>query len=207
MGMTRTMIRTWWLLVLCGALEAVISLLNFLMRDPNGSFILRRFAVESTVVLQGKLALAAGSCIIAVGFWQSMKGKSWLLALNGFALGTYGLIAVFWSRGRLAFLPVALLFVLMATSFGIFKLALAPALSVRRDKWLLGPAGVALIGFGLAFLALGFGWISLNGPGSYFLWSSAYFGLSAICMMGLGFRLNSLRTDIHRLASSGLSAS
>ncbi len=35
-----------------------------------------------------------------------------------------------------------------------------------------------------------------------FLWLSSYFGFSAICMLALALRLNSLRAAIHRMASS-----
>ena len=37
-----------------------------------------------------------------------------------------------------------------------------------------------------------------------FLWLSCYFGFSAICMLGLALRLNSLRAAIHRVAGSAL---
>jgi hypothetical protein len=59
--------------------------------------------------------------------------------------------------------------------------------------------------FALAFFALGFRWIKL-GPGSHsdLLWLSSYFGFSAICMLGLGLRLNSLRAAVHRVASNPL---
>jgi hypothetical protein len=36
------------------------------------------------------------------------------------------------------------------------------------------------------------------------LWLSSYFGFSAICMLGLGLRLNSLRAAVHRMAGSPL---
>jgi hypothetical protein len=162
--------------------------------------------VENTVVFQGKLALAAGACAIAAGIWMSMKDKSWLLVLNGLALTAYGLISVFWSQGRFTFLPVALLFVVMAVSLGIFALASALTLRHGPDKWLIGLGGAVSIGLGLAFLALGFRWIGFHGPGSYFIWSSSYFGLSAICMTGLGLRLNSRQTALSSLVSGTFSA-
>lgn len=192
--------RSWWLLVLCGLLEGVVGLANLIMRDPSGSVLLRKFAVESTVVFQGKFALAAGACGLAAAIVMALKHKSWLLALNGLALVAYGLLSIFWSQGRLAFLPVALLFVVMAMSLGIFALAFTLGLHQGAEKWLLGVCGVLSIGFGLAFLALGYGLIGFHGPGSYFLWSSSYFGLSAICMLALGLFLHSLQA---RLSISG----
>jgi len=150
----------------------------------------------------GMLAVAAGVCTIAAGSWSSRKGKSWLLVLNGLAFSALGLIFVFW-KGRLAFRTVALLLVVMAISIGILELA--TALTLRRhvaDEWSLGLAGAVSVGFALAFLALAFQWIKPKQPASIFLWLSSYFGFSAICMLGLARRLNSLRAAIHRMAGS-----
>jgi hypothetical protein len=51
---------------------------------------------------------------------------------------------------------------------------------------------VVCVGFALAFLVLGFRWITLE-PGSHsdFLWIGSYFGFSAFCMLGLALRLHS----------------
>lgn len=205
--MIQTLIRNWWLLVLCGVLEAVYAVMNLFMLDPEGSPTLRTFGLRMTVVFLGKFALAAGVCAVAAGVWRAGKGKSWLLALNGLALSAFGWISIFYSRGRLAFLPVALLFVVMALSLGVPALAAAPTLRRHApDQRLLRLAGAGAAGFGLGFAALGFGWIELQQPGSYFLWTSCYFGFSAICMLGLGLRLNRLRAAIHRMAASALPA-
>ena len=54
-------------------------------------------------------------------------------------------------------------------------------------------AGVASIGFVLAFLALTMGWIQLESRplhASLFLWQVSYFGFSAICMLALAGRLH-----------------
>jgi len=201
----QTLIKNWWLLALCGVLDAMYSVTNLVMQGSDGSLTLRRFLGEGTVRYMGELALAAGVCTIAAGVWNSRKGKSWLLALNGLALSAFGLVCTFWiPRSRVSFLPFALLFVVMAMSIGIFALATARAL--RRhvpDKWFLGVAGVASIGFALSFFAVGFRWIRL-GPVEYLVWMSSYFGFSAICMLGLGLRLNSVRAAVHRVASGAL---
>ena len=203
--MIQTLIKNWWLLALCGVLDAMYSVTNLVMQGPDGSLTLRRFLGEGTVRYMGELALAAGVCTIAAGVWNSRKGKSWLLALNGLALSAFGLVCTFWiPRSRVSFLPFALLFVVMAMSIGIF--ALATARTLRRhvpDKWFLGVAGVASIGFALSFFAVGFRWIRL-GPVEYLVWMSSYFGFNAICMLGLGLRLNSVRAAVHRVASGAL---
>lgn len=205
--MIQTLIKNWWLLALSGVLDAIYSVTNLLMQGPDGSLTLRQYAVPGTVVFLGKVALAAGACTIAAGIWRSAQGKSWILVLNGLALGALGAIFTFWT-GPLAFRTIALLLVVMAMSIGIFEWAIARALRRQRyvaDEWVLGLAGAASVGFALAFFAFAFGWIKLGpGPHADFLWFGSYFGFSAICMLGLAVHLNSLRGAIHRMASSAL---
>jgi hypothetical protein len=146
-------------------------------------------------VFVNTLALAAGACTIAAGIWRSAKGISWLLALNGLALSAYGLMALFW-RGPLSYRFFALLVVVMAMSFGILALAIARTLRGRvADEWFFGLAGAASAGFASAFLALANNWIQLERRlfhPSVFLWFCFYFGLSAICMLGLALRLHTV---------------
>ncbi|MGA2186031.1 MAG: hypothetical protein ABSH47_23695 [Bryobacteraceae bacterium] len=205
--MIQTLIKNWWLLALCGVLDAMYSGMNFFMQRPDGSLALRTLIhYRGTVVHMGMLALAAGACTIAAGIVSSGKGKSWLLVLNGLACSALGLIFTFWT-GPLAFRTVALLIVVMATSIGIYGLATVRTL--RRhvvDEWLLGAAGVTSVGFALVFLAFVLRWIKLEprSPDQTLLWLGSYFGFSAICMLGLSLRLNSLRAAIHRMVSSAL---
>jgi uncharacterized membrane protein HdeD (DUF308 family) len=202
----QTLIKNWWLLAICGLLHATNSLTNFFMEGPDGSLTLRTFALRGTVLNIGMLALAAGACTIAAGIWHSSKGRSWLLVVNGAALAALGLILRFWT-GRLALRTIALLFVVMALSIGILQLA--TALRLRRhlaEEWFLGLAGAVSVGFALAFFGLAFRWIKPERPESIFLWLSSYFGFSAICMLAVSLRLNSVRAAIHRMAASPLPA-
>ena len=193
--MIQTMIKNWWLLALCGVLDAIYSVMNFFMQRPDGSLTLRTFVHNrGTLVHMGMLALAAGACTIAAGIGSSRKGKSWLLLLNGLACSALGLIFTFWT-GPLAFRTVALLIVVMAMSIGIYELATARTL--RRhlaDEWLLGAAGVASVGFASVFFAFVFRWIKLEpgSPAQTLHWLGSYFGFSAICMLGLALRLHRL---------------
>jgi uncharacterized membrane protein HdeD (DUF308 family) len=188
------MIKNWWLLALCGVLDAIISVIYAIMYDtgPDGPLTPHEWRV--TVVFLNRLALAAGVCTIAAGIWSSERSKSWLLVLNGFAFGAYGLIPLFW-RGPLNFVLFARLIVVMAMSIGILELVTARTLRRQRhvaDGWFLGLTGAASFGFALAFLALVFGWIQLERRPfhpSVFLWLAFYFGFSAICMLWLGLRL------------------
>ena len=206
--MIQTLIKNWWLLALCGVLDAIYSVTNLLMQGPDGSLTLRQYAVPGTVVFLGKVALAAGACTIAAGIWRSAQGKSWILVLNGLALGALGVIFNGFLVLALALRTIALLLVVMAMSIGIFEWVIERALRRQRyvaDEWFLGLAGAASVGFALAFFAFAFGWIKLGpGPHADFLWFGSYFGFSAICMLGLALRLNSLRAAVHHMASSAL---
>jgi uncharacterized membrane protein HdeD (DUF308 family) len=200
MLMIQTLLKNWWLLALSGALYAIYSIMNFFMQRPDGSLALRAFVHgRDTLLEMGVVALAAGASTIAAGIWNSNAGRSWLLVLNGLACSVLGLILAFWT-GPLAFRTIALLIVVMAMSIGIYELASART-SKRHlaHESLLGAAGVASVGFAVAFFTLGFGWIKLD-PGSpaqsSFFWMGSYFGFSAICMLGLALRRQSLSAGL-----------
>jgi hypothetical protein len=193
---TQTLIKNWWILALCGLLNAIISVIYLIMYDSGPDGPLTLLGWNGTVVFLNRLALATGICI-AAGIWSSGRGKSWLLVLNGLAFSAYGLVPLFW-RGPLSFLLFARLLTLMAMSIGILELVTARTLQRLRHVtvgWFLGLAGVASVGFALAFLALVFGVIQLEGRPfhpSVFLWLCSYFGFSAICMLGLALSMHSL---------------
>jgi uncharacterized membrane protein HdeD (DUF308 family) len=204
--MIQTLIKNWWLLVLCGVLEAIVSVTYLIMQHQDGS--LTFYGWNSTIVFLGKLILAAGACTIAASIWRSAQRRCWLLVLNGLALSALGLIHNFFAGFRISFLTVALLIILMAVTMGILELVTARTMGRQRhvaDEWLLGLAGVASVGFAVAFFVLGFRWIKIE-PGSHadLLWLGSFFGFSAICMLGLGLRLNGLRTVVHGMAGSAL---
>jgi uncharacterized membrane protein HdeD (DUF308 family) len=100
--MIQTIMRKWWLLAVCGVLDAVISAV-FL---NQGFSPLSRFRAFE---LLGWVTLAAGICTIAAGIFGSREGKSWLLALNGLACCALGAILSFGAGRRIAFRSIALL--------------------------------------------------------------------------------------------------
>lgn len=187
--MIRTLTGTWWLLALCGVLDAMLAAMNLLMLTPAGSLTLRRFALPGAVWDMGVLALAAGSCSIVVGLWNAGRDRSWLLSLHGLALGVFGLLGVSpLVRGPLSFRPVSLLFVVMAVSLGAFAWRTAQTgRSSAPQRWL---PGAASIGFALSFIAVGFNWVRL-GPHSFWIWMSSYFGFCAVFLLWLALRLHS----------------
>jgi hypothetical protein len=189
----RALAKTWWLLALCGVLDAMHAAMNLLMLNPDGSLSLRRFALLDAVSDMGMLALAAGACAIAAGLWSSGRNYSWLLSLHGLALGAFGLIGVSpLVRGPLSFRPVSQLFVVMAVSIGAFALGTAQSLrSGAPERWFLSLAGAASIGFASSFLAVGFDWVRLGPPHTFWIWMSTYFGFCAISMLWLALRVHS----------------
>lgn len=181
-------IRSWWLLGLCGVFDAIISIIYLIAQNTNQPLTFH--AWHGSVVLLGKLTLAAGICTIAAGVWNYGRGESWLLVLNGLACSALGAIFAFW-RGPLAFRTVALLIVIMAVSIGIYEFAAARLLRRLWEEWFLGTAGVVSVGFAFAFLAFVFRWIKLEpgSPAQSLHWLGSYFAFSAVCMLVLTLRL------------------
>jgi len=183
----QTLTKNWWLLVLCGVLDAMVSVIYFIMQDQDGPVTFH--AWKGTIALLGKLTLAAGVCTIAAGVWQSAKGKCWPLVLNGLALTALGVIYTYLTRFRISLLTIALLIILMAVSLGILELVMARWL--RRERWVFGMAAVVSVGFTVAFVALGFHWIKLElGSHLDLVLLGAYFGFTSICMLWLALRLH-----------------
>ena len=187
----QTLTRNWWLLALCGVLNAMISVIYLVMHDEPGPLTFHGW--NRTIVLLGKFTLAAGVGAIAAGLWRSAKDKCWLLVLNGLALGALGLVYYAFVRFPISLLTISLLFIVMTVSMGALELITARDFLRRGhvvDGWLLSLAAAISVGFGLVFLALGSHWIRL-GPGSHLdlLWMGLYFGFVAICMLALALRL------------------
>lgn len=176
---------------MCGILDAMSAAVHLLRLDPLGSLTLRRFAPLHAVWDIGMLALAAGTCATAAGVWSLGRYNSWLLSLHGLALGAFGMIGLSpLVRGPLGFRPVSLLFVVMSVSLGAFAFGAVQLLrSGTAERWLLIVAGAGSIGFSFSFFAVGFGWIKLGAPHSYWIWMSCYFGFCAMFMLWLALRL------------------
>jgi hypothetical protein len=193
--MVQTLTKNWWLLGLCGILDAIISVIYLIMYDagpdtvPFGGW-------NAEVVLLCRLAVAAGLCSIAAGIWKPTKGISWLVVLNGLALSAYGLIPLLW-KGPLGFRLFGLLIIAMAMSFGFLSLAVARTMRHQNngmDKWLFG-AGATSVGFAFAFLAFVTGWVQPERRAFHpalFLWLCLFFGFSAIGILGIALRVRSL---------------
>ena len=192
--MSGTLSKAWWLLALCGILDAMHAGINLLMMKLPLAY--RIFGSNVSAIRDiGFLALVAGACTIAAGLWSRGKDHSWLLSLHGLALGAFGVIAVSpLVKGPLSFRPVSLLFTVMAASIGAF--ALATARAQRRGgsgRWFLIGAGAASISFAFSFIAVGF-FFRLEPSQMFFIWMSSYFVLCAVFMLWFAFRVYSRAT-------------
>jgi len=190
--LVQTLVKNWWLLALCGVLDAAISAIYILMQRTDGPILSRSWS--GTVVLVGKLAMAAGACTIATAFWRSKNGKSWALALNGLALAVLGFIQYGLTRFRISILAFAVLIIVMAVSMGVVELGIARNFRRQRhavDGWFFGLAGIVSVGLVLPSLALGLRWIPIE-RGSHLdlFWLGSYFGFAAICTIALAVRLH-----------------
>jgi uncharacterized membrane protein HdeD (DUF308 family) len=208
LAMTQSLVKGWWLLALCGVLDALLAVLIFLMGSPDGSPNLRTFIHSRDAISQlGLLALAAGACTIAASVWRSTKDNSWLLVLNGLACSSLGILVTLGATRPITFRTIALVIVIMAMSIGLYELTTARTLRGQLiDEWLLGIAGVVSVGFAVVFLAFVLRWIKLDPSPSAqtFNWLGSYFGFTAICMVGLALRLNGLRVHMDRMSSRKL---
>jgi len=200
--------KSWWLLALCGVLNAIFSIMMFLVLSPDGSITLRRFIYGRSAAEQvGMLALAIGACTVAAGIWKLRKSNSWLLVLNGLVCSALGLLVR--SNRPIAFRTVALFIVVMAVSIGVYELAAARALRGYVEEWLLDTAAIVSLGFALAFLAFVLRWLKLEPSPSAqtFNWLGSYFGFSAICMLWFAFREFKPKIALHPKANRALPAS
>jgi hypothetical protein len=189
----RTLTRNWMLLVTCGILNAAISAIYLVMWGTDGPLAFHSW--NSTVILLGKLGLAAGVCAIAAGIWRSASGRCWPLAFYGIALGSLGVLEYGFTASRISLLTVALLGMMMAGSMGVLYALLARALGRRFYV-----AGVISGVLALALLPLALRWIAIR-PGAHLdlLWFGACSALSAACTIGIALLLHRGRGGAHPL--------
>lgn len=168
------------LLTVCGILEALCAAASLLLLEPEWTL-----GVANPIRPMAVLALAGGLCAMAAGLAHARNGRAWLLSLHGLALGGYGLLGLSpLIQGSLSFRPVALLFVLMALSLGVF--AWQPA-EPRRGRLpaLLGSCALAAAA---GFLAVALGWVRLGAPPTFWSAMAAHWGLCAAVLLVLAWR-------------------
>jgi len=186
----RSLGRIWWLLALCGIMDAMCAAMNLSMLNPDTSLGIRGFALSNVVWDMSLLALVAGACAIGAGLRNLGRHSSWLLSLHGLALAAFGWIGISpLVKTPLSFRPISLLFVLMAVSVSAFSFwAAQMPQSGAGDRWFFRVSAVASIGFAFSFLAVSLGWVKMVPPPLFWIWMSSYFGLCAAFMLYLALR-------------------
>ncbi len=179
--MIETLTKNWWLLALCGLLNAILSAIYLDHYAKAG------FHSWSAVMLAGGLLLAAGVITIAAGISRTSRGHSWLLMLNGVAAAALGLMLTGAFGSKISLRSIALLMMVAALSIG--SLELTAARLVQRP--FLRIAGAISFVFAAAFFYYVFRWTTPQ-PGSLtdLLWFGCYFAFSAICMLVLALRFH-----------------
>ena len=76
--------KAWWLLALCGVLDAMHAAMNLLVLNPEGSLNFRRFALRDSVWDMGLLALAAGASALVRLHSQPREHCEAVLRRDGF---------------------------------------------------------------------------------------------------------------------------
>ena len=197
------LIKGWWLLALCGIIDAVHAGINLLMIPLYGRPVIFLRSLSDAVWDMGLLALLAGAFAIAAGLWSAGRGYSWLLSLHGLALAAYGAIAVSpLIKGPLGFRPVSLLFTAMAACLGAFALEIARAhRHLNGERWFPIATGVASIAYACSFIMVGFLGIIRLEPPIFWSWISSYFVLCTIVLLWLAFRAH--RLDVRYSGPTG----
>ena len=173
--MIRTLGRNWWLLVLCGILDAALAAIYLIIQSTNEPIL--GLTWNNTLVLAGKLTMAVGACTVVAAIWRSREGASWALALNGMALVALGFTQYRLTRFPISILAFALLVTLAAGSFGLAEFSIGRRMSTV-DTRTFSVLGLLSVVVALPLLALGLRWIPIA-PASHpdLLWLGAYFGL------------------------------
>ncbi|MBN9661425.1 MAG: hypothetical protein J0H49_24735 [Acidobacteria bacterium] len=184
----------WWLLAVCGVLNAALWAACSFMQAPDGSFVWRHAAVRGTAELLGQLALASGAGTVVAAVWRRERRAGWPLMGNGLALIALGLLFLGVAGGRVSFRAIAGLLVVMAISMGVRMLTTTGEQSRgRASRWVNRLACAGAISFAAAFL-----WMKpVPETHSEILWIGSYFGYQAACLFWLAWRARGSHAPQH----------
>jgi uncharacterized membrane protein HdeD (DUF308 family) len=171
--------RNWWAVLLRGLAGVLFGILTFLAPP---------ISLAALVILYGAYAFADGIfALVSAIRRRGGTDRWWLLLLEGIVGIGAGLVTLFWP----GITALALLYVIAAWALVTGVLEIAAAIRLRKvikSEWLLALSGVASIALGV-LLAL------FPGPGALALvmWIGAYAFVFGALLVGLSFRLRSLR--------------
>lgn len=182
--MIQTVIRSWWLLALRGGLDLWMAAIYLVMQDRDGSLVPRTYALQSTVVLLGQLALAAGLCSLTAALWRPARRWRWPMAADGAAMAGLGMLLCGIFGHAVAFRSIAGLIAVSALCSGlVLGLAAREAWNRNHLGWGFGATGLASMGLGLLFPSMQ----PVPGTHSEILWVGGYLAFHAVCLLGLAY--------------------
>lgn len=191
--MVRVLIQNWWLLAWRGGCALLFAAVAFYLQLVTPPFLLRAIAFTAVVMIFGLLAVFTGVLTMLAALRGSSADYPWLLLLDGAA--TFAAGAAVLVLPGLTLLRLIHVIALWAVLVGVTELGVARRLRHHiKDEWLLAAAGVGSLLFGLELLP---GWTrELQGT---LRWLGFYALFSSATMLGLAFRLRSLRFTHHVL--------
>lgn len=177
--MTLDLARSWWLVVLRGALAVAFGVIALFW--PGA-------ALGALVLLFGAYALTDGAFAVVSAFRAAGRGMRWWpFALEGVIGVLAGLAALLFPGG--AALALVTLLAVWAIMTGVLEIV--AAVRLRREienEWLLGLAGVLSLAFGVIVL-----FMPAAGAVAIAWTVGAYALLFGISLIVLGFRLRTHR--------------
>jgi uncharacterized membrane protein HdeD (DUF308 family) len=171
--------RNWWVVFLRGLAGIIFGLITFF--EPG-------ISLAALVLLFGAYALVDGVLSIATAVRRRGADRWLLLLLEGIAGILAGLATFFWP----AITAIVLLYLVAAWALVTGVLEIAAAIRLRKaitGEWLLALSGVASVILGVLLMIA-------PGPGALavVIWIGAYAFVFGALLIGLSFRLRSLRT-------------
>ena len=196
--MIRMLIKNWWLLFLRGILAIAFAIFIFGFMPFVPAPLLRQLAFAGLAAIFALFAFATGVLTIIAAVRGAEQGSSaWLMLADGIAITAGGLIILF-SSGLTLLLLVQLIGL---TALVVGMLEVLAGIHLRRhltDEWLLITGGVTSIVFAACLLLTHVGTVQ-----TALTLISIYALANGLALMGLAWRLRSLRNSIHTLAGTG----
>ena len=176
--------RNWWAIALRGVAAIIFGLLTFVMPGITLAVLVLLFGAYA--IVDGIFTLVA----VARGQAVARAEPRWVLVLEGVVSIAAGLVAFLWP----GLTALALVYLIAAWAIVTGVLEIVAAVRLRRqidNEWWLGLSGALSVVFGVLLMAA-------PGAGALAMvfWIGAYAILFGALLVGLAFRLRSVRSRI-----------
>ena len=194
--MIRLLIQNWWLLLVRGMFAVLFAIFIFVFLPFVPAPLLRQLAFAGVSVVFAGLAICTGAITIAA----AIRTRSRLLMADGILVSSGGLVVLL-SPG-LTLTHVIQVIALIALLVGFVEIL--AGVHLRRhvqDEWLLVLSGLISVAFAVCLLLT-----PSEDRHTVLVWIALYAASGGLAMVGLAFRLRSLRQAVHVLAASSAAA-